>query len=301
MYEVMGKTWLEVALNGPWSRKRQPGIPVKVSEIIQQGIDCVNAGASVVHLHAYDEKTGQQKDDPETYARIIEGIRAKVDAIVYPTVPSAGFNEFDSRSSGEQRYAHVEALAKLKLLEWEVVDPGSCNFAHYDDLKQDKTGFVYMNPEEHIRHGLQLARRYGLHPSYAIYEPGFARLGANLAWRESAPDPIYRLMFTRGYTFSFPPEDYGLTAYLKLLDQVAPGCNWMIAGLDVDIMPLVTRTVVERGHVRVGLEDAPFGCEQSNVQLVEAAAKSIESAGGTLATAAEVRIASSADATEESA
>lgn len=298
MHEALGKTWLEVALNGPWSRKRQPGIPVSVNEIIQQGIDCVNAGASIIHVHAYDEKTGSQKDDPELYRRIIEGIRSKVDAIVYPTVPAAGLNPIDGASTSQQRYAHIEALAANGLLEWSVVDPGSCNFAHYDDLQKDKLGFVYANSEEDIRHGLKLARRYGFHPSYAIYEPGFARLGASLHWRESSPDPIYRLMFSRGYAFGFPPEDYGLTAYLKLLDQVAPGCNWMIAGLDVDVRPLITRTVMERGHVRVGLEDAPFGCEQTNAQLVEEAAGLIEKAGGTLAKAAEVRIASSSDALE---
>jgi uncharacterized protein (DUF849 family) len=74
----------------------------------------------------------------------------------------------------------------------------------------------------------------------------------------------------------------------------------MISGLDVDVLPLVPRAVMERGHVRVGLEDAPFGTERSNVELVEEAVQLIENAGGTLATAADVRIASSADALEES-
>ena len=59
MHEAIGKTWLEVALNGPWTQQRQPGIPVKVSDIVEQGIACVKAGASVVHVHAYDEKSGQ--------------------------------------------------------------------------------------------------------------------------------------------------------------------------------------------------------------------------------------------------
>jgi uncharacterized protein (DUF849 family) len=301
MHEAIGKTWLEVALNGAWTRARQPGIPVSVDEIVAQGIACVKAGASIVHVHAYDESTGQQKDDAQLYRRIIEGIRTKVDAIVYPTVPATGLNPIESGSTAENRYAHIEELAKAKLLEWSVVDPGSCNFSHYEDLQQDKVGFVYVNSEQDIRHGLTLARRYGFHPSYAIYEPGFARLGASLHWRESCPDPIYRLMFSRGYAFGFPPEDYGLTAYLNLLDQVAPGCNWMIAGLDVDVLPLVPRAVTEHGHVRVGLEDAPFGCESSNVQLVEEAVRLIENAGGALATAADVRVASSADALEESA
>tara|TARA_B110000483_G_scaffold73974_1_gene92014 strand:- start:1450 stop:2364 length:915 start_codon:yes stop_codon:yes gene_type:complete len=293
MEDVTSKTWLEVALNGPWTQKKQSGIPVKVDDIVQQGIDCVNAGASIVHVHAYDEQTGQQKDEADIYKRIIDGIRSKVDAVVYPTVPNSGMNPIAEQSTGEDRYAHIESLAKDGYLEWTVLDPGSCNISHYDHLKKDEVGYVYQNSERDVRHGMSIARQHGLHPSYAIYEPGFIRLGATLHWRESTLEPIYRLMFSSGFTFGFPPEDYALTAYLNLLDQVAPGCNWMVSGLDVDVIPLIPRVVMEGGHIRIGLEDAPFGCLKSNVELVEKAVESIQGAGGDLARAAEVRLAAS--------
>lgn len=95
MEDVTSKTWLEVALNGPWTQEKQAGIPIKVADIVQQGIDCVNAGAAIVHVHAYDEKTGRQKDDVDVYKKIIEGIRTKVDAVVYPTVPAPGMNPIE--------------------------------------------------------------------------------------------------------------------------------------------------------------------------------------------------------------
>ena len=284
------KTWVEVALNGAWSRKTQPGIPISVDEIVEQGIACVKAGASIVHVHAYDETTGRQKDDAELYARIIQGIRSQVDAIVYPTVPSGSFLGTGQDLTAQQRYAHVETLAQRGLLEWAVVDPGSTNFTLYDDTANDKdNGFVYQNPESHIRYALSLARQYRFHPSYAIYEPGFIRLGAVLHWRSSSPTPIYRLMFTSGYTFGFPPDDYGMTAYLNLLDRVAPGALWMVSGLHVDTLPLIPRTVAEGGHVRVGLEDAPHGSERSNVKWVEEAVSAIDRFGGEVATVADVR------------
>ncbi|HXF18103.1 MAG TPA: 3-keto-5-aminohexanoate cleavage protein [Burkholderiales bacterium] len=289
-----GDTWLEVALNGPWTRKHQPRIPVTIAEIVEDGIACVEAGAAIVHAHAYDEATGQQTQNADVYARIIDGIRSKVDAIVYPTIPAAGLGS-QHMQNAQQRFAHIEELARRGLIEWAAVDPGSTNFALYDDLLEDKSGFVYLNPEEDIRHGLKLARRFGLHPSYAIYEPGFMRLGASLHWRESCPAPIYRLMFSSGYTFGFPPEDYALTAYLKLLDQVAPGAKWMLAGLQVDVTPMIPRAIVEGGHVRVGLEDAPWGSDKINVRWVEEAALRIENAGGKLATAQEIRAALSPD------
>lgn len=291
MSEANKKTWLEVALNGAWTRTAQPGIPVSVEGIVEQGVACVQAGAAIVHLHAYDEVSGRQTEDVDVYARIIEGIRAKVDAIVYPTLPGIAGPGGGAALSAQQRFAHVEALAQRGLIEWAAVDPGSANMSHYDDLRDDRPGFVYLNPEEHVRHGLGLARRFGFHPAYAIYEPGFLRLGSTLHWRESCPAPVYRFMFSRGFTFGFPPEDYGLTAYLNLLDQVAPGAQWMIGGLDVDLIPMIPRTIMEGGHVRVGLEDAPLGSDKTNVQWVEQAAKAIDNMGGQLATARDVRAA----------
>ncbi|MCX7960222.1 MAG: 3-keto-5-aminohexanoate cleavage protein [Burkholderiales bacterium] len=268
-------TWLEVALNGPWGRDAQPGIPVRVDDIVAQALACVREGAAIVHVHAYDEASGRQRDDADLYARIVEGIRARADCIVYPTIPFAA-----DGTDAAARFAAVEALAARGLLEWAVVDPGSVNFDR----------FVYLNPNEHIRHGLALAARYGFHPSYAIYEPGFLRHGARLAAEfPGLPAPVYRFMFSEGFAFGFPPAAWALEAYLRLLAECAPGAPWMIAGLAVDILPLVPEAVARGGHVRVGLEDAPFATPRSNVEWVRAARAAIERAGGRLASAAEVR------------
>jgi 3-keto-5-aminohexanoate cleavage enzyme len=283
------KTWLEVALNGPWGRRRQPRIPVAIQDIVDQAVACAEAGAAVIHAHAYDEASGKPKEDADIYSRIIEGIRGRADVIVYPTIPTPGLGEFPADAGPAQRFATMETLARRGLLEWAAVDPGSTNIALYDDLREDRPGFVYVNSEQEARHALGLAARYRFHPSYAIYEPGFLRLGATLHWRCSCPAPIYRFMFSSDYTFSFPPDDFGVTAYLSLLDRVAPGARWMVAGLGVDIRPLVPRAVAEGGHVRVGLEDASFGCEKSNLELTQEAARLIDDCGSELATAAEIR------------
>ena len=57
------KTWLEVAQNGPWGKRRHPDLPVTVAEIVADGIACVEAGAAILHVHPYDEATGRQEDD----------------------------------------------------------------------------------------------------------------------------------------------------------------------------------------------------------------------------------------------
>lgn len=284
----MSKVWIEAALNGPWGRERQPGIPVTIEEIVADGLAAADEGAAVIHIHAYDSSTGRQNDQWETYARIIEGIRARTDVIVYPTIPLAGSGY--AAANAERRFAHTAELAKRGLLEWTVCDPGSCNFMRFDEIGDAAAGFVYQNPMADIREGLRLSREHQLHPGYAIYEPGFTRLGAALA--AAMPDlrtPIYRFMFSDEFAWGFPAEAMHLDAHLRLLASVAPEAPWMVAGLGVDIRPLIEASVTRGGHIRVGLEDAPWRTPLTNAQWVQEAASAIREAGGEPASAAEVR------------
>ena len=283
-------TWLEVALNGPWTRAKQALMPVTVEEVVAEGLACIDAGAAIIHVHAYDPDSGRQDDDWQTYARIIEGIRAKSDALVYPTIPFPGGLGDPNGMSAVQRFSHAEELAKRGLLECGVVDPGSTQIAGFEEIAGGETGFLYTNPGDHIQQGLRLAAQYQFHPGYAIYEPGFTRLGAALHKATlGCPVPIYRFMFSDGFAFGFPPEEWALQAHCKLLDQAAPQAPWMVAGLRVDISPLIAPAVQAGGHVRVGLEDAPWQSERSNLDWTRHAVREIEAVGGSLATPAEIR------------
>lgn len=286
----MEPVWLEVSLNGPWSRTKQPNIPVSADEIVEEALACADAGASIIHFHAYDPVTGRQRDDYDIYAPIIERIRARADVICYGTLPFVGSVDTPNPLTPAQRFAAVDKLVKAGLLEWSVVDPGSTNLSDRNDIAAGKEGFVYANPESHIRFGLELARQHRITPSYAIYEPGFMRLGAALHRAvPGTPTPIYRLMFSDQFVFGFPPTEWALDAYLHLLEIEAPGAPWMVAGLGVEIEPLLGAAVRRGGHLRVGLEDAPLGSSARNLELVQRAQRRISDAGGRAATAAEVR------------
>lgn len=286
----MHPTILEVALNGPWG-PAQPGIPIRVRDIVAQGIRCARAGASIIHAHPYDQHTGRQKDQADIYCAIIEGIREQVDVIVYPSAP------FDGHDT-PARFAVTEELARRGLLEWATVDPGSANIARFDEIAAGADGFAYVNSAATIRAGLALAARYGFRPAYACYEPGFVRLGAALhaqltpATTRSAapaPTPIYRLMFSDQFAFGFAPTDAALAAYAELLATAAPGAPVMVSGLGVDIVPLIPVAVARGFHVRVGLEDAPLGTTHTNEWLTEHAVDVIERAGGRLGNIADAR------------
>jgi uncharacterized protein (DUF849 family) len=278
------KVWIEVALNGAWSRKLQPRIPDTVDAIIADGIACARAGAAIVHTHAYQD--GKHVFDWQVYARIIEGIRAEIDVPVYPSYPAA-----EPGMTAEARFAHVEALVERGLLEFAVVDPGSVNFTTAITTPEARPAFTYLNPEAHVRHALAFAAKHGLPPAFAIYEPGFTRAGAALARAAGVKSPVYRFMFSQSFAFGFPPRPYALAAHVALLRELDQRAAWMIAGLSVDIRPLIADTVMRGGHVRVGLEDAPLGTPTANVAWVEEAVRLVREAGGEPATAADVRAA----------
>jgi uncharacterized protein (DUF849 family) len=284
----MRKVWIEAALNGGWSRALQPGIPDTVEAIITEGIACARAGATIVHVHAYDGG-GPQTHDWQVYARIIEGIRDEVDVPVYPSYPAFTTNGDASLADVAVRFAHVEALVARGLIEFAIVDPGSANFTLTKTTAAAPPAGTYMNPADHVRHALDFSARHGLHPDFAIYEPGFMRAGAALARAAGTKTPIYRLMFCNVIAVGFPPKPYALSAYLSLLEEEAPGAPWMIAGVSADIRPLIAETVRRGGHIRVGLEDAPLATKASNLELVEEAVRMVRDHGGEPATPAEMR------------
>jgi 3-keto-5-aminohexanoate cleavage enzyme len=286
----MRKVWIEVALNGAWSRALQPGIPDTVEAIIAEGVACARAGAAIVHTHAYTNG-GTQTFDWQVYARIIEGIRAEVDVPVYPSYPTIPNTGPSTGIDGEasQRFAHIEALAERGLLEFAVIDPGSVNFTLAVTKAGAKPATTYLNPEAHVRHALDFAARNGFHPAFAIYEPGFTRAGAALARAAGVKPPVYRFMFSEKFAFGFPPRPYALAAHLALLEEEAAGAPWMIAGVSADIRPLIGETVARGGHVRVGLEDAPLGTPLGNLAWVEEAVRIVRENGAEPASGADVR------------
>lgn len=276
----MSSVWLEVALNGATGRSLQPRIPIDPSEIIEQGIACVEAGAAILHLHAY---AGEEAvESAEIYTKIFAGIKKYCDPIIYPTLALGG--------TLEQRLAPLVALGEKGFMEWTVVDPGSVNISMQLQIDAGLEGILYANPDSHIKAGLELADRNNWRPAYAIYEPGFARLGAAFASNfPSMPKPIYRIMFSDGLLFGTTPSIYALEFYAQHLQQHAPCAPWMISGLNADVTSIVPAALKLGAHLRVGLEDAPFGASQSNLQLTQQAVAMIEESGRSLATTSEIR------------
>lgn len=284
------KKWLEVSLNGAHSKSAQPNGPHDAARIIEEGIACAEAGAAIVHFHAFEGDSDKQLYDSHAYGRIIEGIRKHTDAIVYGTVPMiGGFDGARLLPPGE-RYRPSEELMQSGLLEWLVIDAGLVNFGSYAGIAQGEGAGMYLNPVSYVRYAMDLTKRYNTVPTCGIWEPGFLRTAAATAKAAGVTRKIvYKMNFSQDLTLGLPPEPYALECYEKLIRQFAPDAAWMAACASADIFPLAPQALALGGHLRVGLEDARNGCPQTNLELVERGVKIIQDNGYALQTPAGVR------------
>ena len=111
---------IEAALNGITSRRHNPHVPVSPEELAAAAIECIDAGATIVHTHTQDPAAPATEPD--------RGVRRAATApssqngrgtILYPTT-GLGTTVAD-------RYAHVGMLASEGLIRASFVDPGSVN------------------------------------------------------------------------------------------------------------------------------------------------------------------------------
>ena len=73
---------VNVALTGMVPTKADnPAVPITPAEIVEDAERCVQAGASIVHVHARDED-GAPTWRAEVYAEIVGGIRERCPAVI---------------------------------------------------------------------------------------------------------------------------------------------------------------------------------------------------------------------------
>lgn len=266
---------IEAAISG--SPARNPRSPSSPEEIAADALDCLEAGAAVVHNHT--DRMGVPTE--EAAARYLEGWRPvlarRPDALLYPTVNAGAPAEGDDLSGVSRTYAHIEVLAGTGLLRMSLCDPGSVNLARVDADGLPGGGMVYRNSADDVRAVLDQAARLRLGPSIAIYEPGWLR--HVLLWQRAGRLPAGSMLklylcagegFT-GAPFGLPPTPAGLAAYVDLL--AGSGLPWAVSvvGGDVVASGMADLALEAGGHLHVGLEPFRGARTPTNAELVREA------------------------------
>ncbi|MBG1231270.1 3-keto-5-aminohexanoate cleavage protein [Aestuariivirga litoralis] len=268
---------------------KHPAIPVTAEQIANAALEAASAGATVVHCHVREPKTGKGSRKVEYYRDVMERIRAKNKDIIINLTAGMGGDLYIGDGETPMKFGEgtdvvgpLERLIHIKELRPEIctLDCGSLNFG-------DGQSIVVQTPTQ-LREQARLIKSYGVKPEMEIFDSGNLWF-ANQMVKEGLidPKPMYQLCLGIPWGAPFSPETM---AYQKAL--LPPDAIWAAFSIGRLQFNAVAQAVLLGGHVRVGLEDNLYlekGVFASNGSLTEKAVKLIELLGTKVATPAEGR------------
>ncbi len=255
------------------SRDDTPHVPLTPEEIIKDAIQCVRAGASILHLHARDE-FGEPTYRKELYAQMIQGIRAVCPEVVL-CVSTSGrvHNTFECRSEV------LDLDGGLKP-DMGSLTMGSLNFPGQASIN---------TPDMIERLALKMKER-GIVPEIEVFEPGMINTVKVLMKKGVLQKPFY-MNILLGSLYSAPASLFDLSCLIKAL----PGCvHWGATGIGKFQLKINMAAILMGGHVRVGLEDNIYYDNDrrelaTNEQLIERIGRLSSEIGREVATPIEAR------------
>lgn len=264
----MEKLIITAALTGAEVTKDiQPNLPVTPDEIADAAYECYLAGASIIHVHARDEK-GEPTQSFEVYKEIKEKIEAKCNAIVQPSTGGATWHTPD------ERLQPVELKPEMATLS-----AGTCNFGND----------VFMNSGEYIEKFASRMKELGVKPEIEVFERGMIENAKKYIKMGLIASPAH-FDFVLGVPGACPgaPEDL-----LYMVSKLPSDATWTVAGVGRYETPLAAMGIMLGGHVRVGFEDNIYYDKgvlaESNAQLVKRVVRLAKEFGRAVATPDEAR------------
>lgn len=277
---------IELAVNGVTLPARNPHVPLTVEAIAADALDCLRAGAAIVHTHTPSSDFSLPPEQAAArYAASYRAILAEwPEALLYPTMGGG--------ATMQEKLAHVELLAVERLIRIGLMDPG-CTLLGWAEADGSPSvpGFPYVNTFADMEVALEQGARLGLGLSIALYEPGFLR-NTLAYWRLGRIPAGSMLKFyfggeagylggAPGVSFGLPPTAKALDAYLEMLELAGCTLPWSVAvmGGDLFASPVAQLALERGGHLHTGLEDHCGTGQPGNLELTQRAVELCHAVG----------------------
>ncbi len=274
---------IEVGLNEATTREENSHVPITPEEIADDIIACSEAGAAIIHFHARDRTTGDQKTcDAALYREAMLLVRkAGCDCLMYPTYAPFLSGRVDPV---EERFGHVLSLADDPEIALRIgpLDMGSLNLvmAARGELLPGSDSMplefsVYENPVPLLRRMLEEYDSRGLISMLAVFEPGHLRLTMIMLAAGFGRHATLKFFLSDRWMHGPLPDPEGLDFYLRMLDRLRGEreIEWVCAPSGIEsraaVEELLRHALRRDGHVRVGVGDCPLAARgRTNSQLV---------------------------------
>lgn len=255
------------------TRADNPNVPLTPGQVAEDVRRCVDAGASIVHVHPRDAG-GRPSQDPAIAAEYIRAIRTLTPQVVVCVTTSGRSNPELSARAG------VLTLDGDVRPEMASLTLGSLNFPRQASV----------NAPETITGLAQTMKDRAIVPEWEVFDFGMLDYATYLRGRGLLGDPVYvNLLLGSLGTLAATPLNLAL-----LVERLPAGATWAAAGIGRYQLQVNRLAIAMGGGVRVGLEDNLWFDEgrsdaASNPRLVERVVAIGRSMGREPATPAQVR------------
>jgi len=228
--------------------------PKDVDRVAEEYVQCVKAGASMVHMHGVHKLEDEIQPDGRKLSRIdFEGWKRMKGLIEAEVKPVFQFG-----------IASARLPEKIKLMSLHPDLMSYCFTSHDENFAPDPTfpeNDIYAtHPRAELVEFCKIADDHGVKVEVESFSTGAYYDMRYVAKRAPLPGPIWTTLFLGwpGGQWT-PPTPQGLVFMVENLPQMKVGLNWNVSCMDVDQhWQVLTQAINMGGHVRVGWEDNPY-------------------------------------------
>jgi len=225
---------INACLTGVVNKPGMSKTPLNISEIVEDACEVIEAGASILHCHARDEK-GNNTWEPDVFGRIFTAIRRHYPQVVLCATCSGRVeNTFETRSA-------VLSLTGDAKPDMGSLTLGSMNFI---------TGPSINSPEMIQKLAVAMHEK-SIVPEMEVFDHGMLNYGLFLAGKGILQPPFY-VNVLLGSLGTIPARAEDLCTMTR---DIPDEWIWAGAGIGKFQLPVNVMSIAMGGHVRVGLED----------------------------------------------
>jgi len=260
---------IAVAPNGArYTQHDHPQLPITPNQLAKTAVDCLAAGARMIHLHVRDADN-RHSLEPKYYRPALEAVKEAVgdEMIIQVTSEAAGIYQPDEQ---------------IRLITELMPDCLSVALREVAPLEQ---------PISKFRDFIHKLSADGCLLQYILYDAADFDHYQNLILQGELPSGGHSLLFVLGRYTKKPPTVDIVAEFKDILTTDAP---WMVCTFGVSSHQILSKAVELGCHARIGFENGfylPNGCvAKDNAELIEMSRQSFELTGRKIASIYETRI-----------
>ncbi len=289
---------------GEWVSKLQTEfVPCTTEEMVQEAVACRKAGASIVHLHAKDPKTGMPHTDPNSVLPdYIKGIRESEasDLIINITTgggrplpkeiaDALGIKQSVNPAEYEEKMDTVMQQRATFGQEVCSLNMGSINVWEDSGIPQLR-GLVFTNPMTTIEKWAGFMYENNVKPELEFYDTGMINTTKLFVREGKLKEPLHiQFVMFGGFSCMSPTPEM----LLYCARNIPETWTWSVCAPGRYEMEMGALAIILGGHVRVGMEDNIYiekgVLAKSNAELVAKIAGIARALGREIASPEETR------------